>query len=166
MRCVRVPIMYSFPSSTVACVLFAGVAISAMGVGCEPLPQSAPARTATAPSASASGAAQGSLEKVDLVVGTGAEAKKGTAITVHYVGTLLDGTKFDSSIDRGKPFSFIVGESKVIRGWHEGVLGMRVGGKRKLIIPPQLGYGEAGSPPDIPPNATLVFEVELLHVVE
>ena len=137
--------------------IFAGFAIAA----CEPLQQSSGAH-APAPSASA----PTPLEKQDLVTGAGAEAKKGSAVTVHYVGTLLDGKKFDSSRDRGKPFSFIVGESKVIQGWHQGVLGMRVGGKRKLTIPPRLGYGEAGSPPEIPPNATLLFEIELLHVVE
>ncbi len=106
------------------------------------------------------------LEITDLVVGKGAEAKKGSAVTVDYVGTLETGKQFDSSIERGKPFSFIIGTSAVIEGWHRGVVGMRVGGKRKLVIPPDLGYGDHGQPPDIPPHATLIFEIELLHVVE
>lgn len=104
------------------------------------------------------------LKKEDVVVGTGVEAKTGDAVRVHYVGKLADGTVFDSSIERGTPFSFILGEGKVIRGWELGVLGMRAGGKRKLTVPPELGYGAAGSPPKIPPNATLFFDVELLNV--
>lgn len=106
------------------------------------------------------------LEKIDVVVGTGAEAKSGSAVSVHYVGKLENGTVFDSSRERGQPFTFIIGQGKVIRGWEQGVVGMRVGGTRKLVIPPHLGYGEAGSPPNIPSNATLFFEIELLHVVE
>ena len=110
--------------------------------------------------------AQKPLERTDVVLGTGAEAKPGAAVSVHYVGTLPDGTKFDSSRDRGEPFTFIIGQGKVIRGWELGVAGMKVGGTRKLVIPPHLGYGEAGSPPRIPGQATLLFEIELLHVVE
>jgi FKBP-type peptidyl-prolyl cis-trans isomerase FkpA len=104
------------------------------------------------------------LEKVDLVVGNGAEATAGKRVTVHYVGKLTDGSKFDASTDRGEPFSFRLGAGEVIRGWDEGVAGMRVGGKRKLTIPSELGYGARGFPPVIPPNATLVFDVELLGV--
>ncbi len=104
------------------------------------------------------------LKYVDLKVGEGAEAKTGKSVMVDYVGTLVDGTKFDSSYDRREPFPFKIGAGKVIQGWEEGVVGMKVGGKRKLIIPPDLGYGEPGAPPRIPPNATLVFEVELLAV--
>jgi len=100
----------------------------------------------------------------DLKVGTGAEVKNGNAVTVDYKGTLTDGKQFDSSYDRGEPFSFKVGEGSVIAGWDQGLLGMKVGGKRKLTIPSSLGYGEAGSPPVIPPNATLIFEIELLGV--
>jgi FKBP-type peptidyl-prolyl cis-trans isomerase FkpA len=83
---------------------------------------------------------------------------------VHYTGWLTDGKKFDSSVDRGHPFRFTLGVGQVIRGWDEGVAGMKVGGKRQLHIPPQLGYGERGFPPDIPPNAPLIFDVELLEV--
>ncbi len=104
------------------------------------------------------------LKYVDLEVGSGAEAKTGKAIMVNYVGFLADGTKFDSSYDRREPFPFKIGANQVIQGWEEGVVGMKVGGKRKLIIPPELAYGEPGAPPRIPPNATLTFEVELLAV--
>jgi len=99
----------------------------------------------------------------DLAVGAGAEAVSGKPVTVHYTGWLSDGTKFDSSKDRNDPFRFGLGQGQVIRGWDEGVQGMKVGGKRKLTIPPQLGYGEHGMGP-IPPNATLVFDVELMAV--
>lgn len=104
------------------------------------------------------------LEKTDLVVGTGAEATSGKRVTVHYVGTLTNGSKFDSSRDRDEPFDFVLGRGQVIKGWDEGVLGMREGGKRKLVIPPEMGYGKRGFPPVIPPDSTLVFEVELLSV--
>ena len=104
------------------------------------------------------------LIKTDLVVGEGAEAVAGKKVTVHYTGTLTDGKKFDSSHDRKQPFSFGLGSGQVIRGWDEGVAGMRVGGKRKLEIPHTMGYGARGFPPVIPPNSVLVFEVELLGV--
>jgi FKBP-type peptidyl-prolyl cis-trans isomerase len=102
------------------------------------------------------------LVYLDLVVGTGAVAEKGMGATVHYTGWLTDGTKFDSSVDRDQPFGFPIGQGRVIKGWDEGVQGMRVGGKRKLTIPPDMAYGEKGYPPVIPPNSTLVFDVELL----
>jgi len=104
------------------------------------------------------------LQYRDDQVGTGAEAKPGDHVAVHYTGTLMDGTKFDSSRDRGKPFQFGLGAGMVIRGWDEGVAGMKVGGKRTLLIPPELGYGSRGAGGVIPPNATLVFEVELMAV--
>ena len=100
----------------------------------------------------------------ELVVGSGDEAVAGMQVTVHYTGWLTNGDKFDSSKDRDDPFSFGLGQGQVIRGWDEGVAGMKVGGKRKLTIPPQLGYGARGAGGVIPPNATLVFEVELLEV--
>ena len=100
----------------------------------------------------------------DLVVGNGAEAAAGQKVSVHYTGWLTDGKKFDSSKDRGDPFMFSLGRGEVIRGWDEGVNGMKVGGKRKLTIPADLGYGARGAGGVIPPNATLLFEVELLAV--
>lgn len=103
------------------------------------------------------------LKYEDIVVGSGASPKAGQQVTVHYTGTLEDGTKFDSSLDRGQPFTFTIGVRQVIRGWDEGVMTMKVGGKRRLVIPPQLGYGSRGVGP-IPPNSTLVFEVELLDI--
>jgi FKBP-type peptidyl-prolyl cis-trans isomerase len=104
------------------------------------------------------------LSVLTLASGHGAKARTGDRVTVHYVGTLKDGTKFDSSRDRNSPFDFVLGRGAVIKGWDQGVVGMEVGEKRKLVIPPSLGYGSRGSPPKIPPNATLVFEIELLGV--
>jgi peptidylprolyl isomerase len=104
------------------------------------------------------------LKISDEVVGTGAEAKTGDSVTVNYVGTLENGTKFDSSYDRNTPFITQIGVGQVIKGWDEGIVGMKVGGKRKLIIPPDLGYGSQGAGNAIPPNSTLVFVVELLDV--
>jgi FKBP-type peptidyl-prolyl cis-trans isomerase FkpA len=104
------------------------------------------------------------LKYTDDVVGTGAEAQPGKTVSVHYTGWLLDGTKFDSSLDRNQPFQFPLGGGRVIKGWDEGVAGMKVGGKRTLVIPPNLGYGAQGAGGVIPANATLKFEVELLDV--
>lgn len=105
-----------------------------------------------------------SLVKEDMQVGTGAEAKTGQKVSVHYTGWLTDGKKFDSSKDRGDPFQFTLGAGQVIKGWDQGVVGMKIGGKRKLTIPGDMAYGARGYPGLIPPNATLVFEVELLKV--
>ena len=104
------------------------------------------------------------LQYADLTVGEGASPQKGRSVTVHYTGWLESGKQFDSSVARNKPFSFPIGKRRVIKGWDEGVLSMKVGGKRQLRIPPALGYGARGEPPIIPKNATLIFEVELLDV--
>jgi FKBP-type peptidyl-prolyl cis-trans isomerase FkpA len=134
-----------------------------------------PALAEKAPAPSTKGPAKGKkgpaivktasgLQYEDMKVGTGAEAKAGQNVEVHYTGWLTNGTKFDSSVDRGEPFVFPLGAGRVIKGWDEGVAGMKIGGKRKLTIPPELGYGARGAGGVIPPNATLVFEVELLGV--
>jgi FKBP-type peptidyl-prolyl cis-trans isomerase FkpA len=169
--------------------LFVSVTVVALAFGCsrvvEPDPidskaGSAPAANlpaaATAPTAAAKPApkpqpqAAGGADKPadfvkqDVKLGTGAEAVKGKRIKVHYTGTLTDGSKFDSSVDRGDPFTFTLGAGEVIKGWDEGFAGMKVGGKRKLTIPYPMAYGESGRPPKIPPKATLIFDVELLGV--
>jgi FKBP-type peptidyl-prolyl cis-trans isomerase FkpA len=104
------------------------------------------------------------MEFIDVQIGTGDEAQPDKLVTVHYTGWLTDGKKFDSSRDRNRPFDFQLGAGNVIRGWDTGVAGMKVGGQRRLIIPANLGYGARGAPPVIPPNATLIFDVELLKV--
>lgn len=124
---------------------------------------SASASTAAAKPVGAATAANPGLTIKDIKVGAGAEAKFGSTVTVNYTGWLTDGTKFDSSLDRNEPFSFTIGAKQVIPGWEKGVVGMKVGGKRKLTIGPELGYGANGIGP-IPPNATLVFDIELLKV--
>jgi peptidylprolyl isomerase len=126
----------------------------------------APAEKAAESQAGPQGAVKtaSGLSYTDLVKGNGAAPTSGKGVTVHYTGWLVNGTKFDSSVDRGQPFSFGLGAGQVIRGWDEGVAGMKIGGKRTLIIPPDLGYGARGAPGAIPPNATLMFDVELLGV--
>jgi FKBP-type peptidyl-prolyl cis-trans isomerase len=141
----------------------------------EPAPSAEAAKGAPAGSASAPAKApeppkpaeppsNEKLETKDLVVGKGTEAKAGDSVKVHYVGTLTDGKEFDSSKKHNQPFEFELGAGRVIKGWDQGVAGMKIGGKRKLTVPPSLGYGARGAPPVIPPNATLIFEVELLEV--
>ena len=135
----------------------------------EPEPSAAPSASeplgaSAAPSGSAP-AAVTELKKVDEKVGTGPACKSGDTVRVHYTGTLLNGTKFDSSRDRNEPFEFTLGQGMVIKGWDEGVVGMKKGGKRKLTIPSDKAYGPAGSPTKIPPNSPLVFDVELVEIV-
>jgi peptidylprolyl isomerase len=119
----------------------------------------------TAPAPSGSAAVVRSLIKEDKKVGKGTAAKTGDTVKVHYTGTLLDGTKFDSSRDRNEPFEFKLGAGMVIKGWDEGVVGMKPGGQRKLTIPADMAYGKRGSPPVIPPDAPLAFDIELLEIV-
>jgi len=140
----------------VVAVLTAMFAVSAYAVQDKPVDKSkAAAKTVT----TASG-----LKYTDIKVGSGAAPVKGKQVKVHYTGTLENGKKFDSSVDRNEPFVFVIGVGQVIPGWDEGVMGMKVGGKRKLIIPSKLGYGSRGAGGDIPPNATLLFDVELIDV--
>ncbi|MBV7328068.1 FKBP-type peptidyl-prolyl cis-trans isomerase [Chloroflexi bacterium TSY] len=106
------------------------------------------------------------LEIITIEKGTGPQPEAGSIVVVHYTGTLEDGTKFDSSLDRNQPFQFALGQGQVIRGWDEGIARLHVGGKAKLVIPPELGYGERGAGNVIPPNATLIFEVELIDILE
>lgn len=130
-----------------------------------------PAETAGSAVTTASAAPAGSaaavteLKKEDTKVGTGAAAANGDKVRVHYTGTLLNGTKFDSSLDRNEPFEFTLGQGQVIKGWDEGVAGMKKGGKRTLTIPSDKAYGKRGSPPVIPPDAPLKFDVELVEIV-
>jgi len=137
----------------------------------ESAPVNAPSAVPVAAASSApevAGSAQAavtSLVKEDLSPGKGAAAKTGDTVRVHYTGTLLDGKKFDSSRDRNEPFEFTLGKGMVIKGWDEGIVGMKPGGKRKLTIPSDMAYGKRGSPPVIPPDATLIFDVELMEVV-
>lgn len=137
-------------------LLFACLALSLLLPACSPSPAGTPG---------ALGATElPGLKIEELVIGTGTTAQAGNSVSVHYTGWLTDGTKFDSSVDRGQPFSFTLGAGQVIPGWDQGVAGMKVGGQRRLTIAPDLAYGKAGYPPVIPENATLVFQVELLDV--
>lgn len=126
-----------------------------------PAPQAAPQ---SAPAAAGAVTTASGLQYIDEVVGTGAQPQPGQTVSVHYTGYLDNGTKFDSSVDRGQPLQFPLGAGKVIRGWDEGIATMKVGGKRRLIVPPNLAYGDRGAGGVIPPNARLTFEVELVAV--
>lgn len=128
----------------------------------QPAANTQPAQT-TAGTQTAQSTTEPKVEITDTVVGKGAEAVNGKAVTVHYTGTLKDGTKFDSSVDRKEPFTFTLGSGQVIKGWEQGIQGMKVGGKRKLVIPPALAYGN-NAVGAIPANSTLIFDVELLEV--
>ena len=136
------------------------LALLPMGIACTESDSPDPASSGTdAIKTTASG-----LQYKDILVGTGAAAEEGVTAVVHYTGWLLDGTKFDSSLDRGVPFEFVIGRGQVIKGWDEGVASMSVGGKREFIIPPDLAYGDQGAGGVIPPAATLRFEVELIEL--
>jgi FKBP-type peptidyl-prolyl cis-trans isomerase FkpA len=152
-------------------ISIAALFASFTGLGVALAPTAVPAQTPAAISTSKIGATVTELKKIDTKQGDGAEAVAGKAVIVHYTGWLYDptapdghGTKFDSSLDRKLPFGFVLGAGRVIKGWDEGVAGMKVGGKRTLVIPPQMGYGERGAGGVIPPNATLLFDVELVDV--
>jgi FKBP-type peptidyl-prolyl cis-trans isomerase len=139
---------------------------SVLGVGCSKSPPEPGQSDFTPAEASPSNALPGpaTLQSEDVVVGTGRAAASGDNVSVHYTGTLMNGNKFDSSRDRGTPFDFKLGTGAVIKGWDQGVVGMKVGGKRKLTIPSALAYGEKGHPPAIPPDAALKFDIELLAI--
>jgi|SRR5579862_3977805 len=147
-------------------LVLAAFAVFGMALGCGGDQKPAASTSASGPTTvTGNGTTTASgLEYWDIVVGTGATAVSGSQVKVHYTGWLISGQKFDSSLDRGEPFSFMLGAGQVIKGWDEGVAGMKVGGKRQLRIPPTLGYGAEGSGGVIPPNATLIFDVELLDV--
>ena len=143
----------SWPGARWACVAVALAAAAACGGG-EPQAPACAAKTVETDTG---------LELKDLDCGSGKRAERGATLTVHYVGELEGGRVFDSSRRRGAPFQFALGRGQVIQGWDEGLVGMKVGGTRRLVVPPELAYGPDGFPPAIPPNATLIFEVELLE---
>lgn len=158
------------PKYAIYAVVIVGLIVLFVLVGCRkksqpqtesatPVSTAAPTPVSGPPQTTADG-----LEYWDIKVGTGATAEPGKTVKVQYTGWLVNGKKFDSSVDRNEPFSFVLGQGQVIKGWDEGVAGMKVGGKRQLRIPPSLGYGARGAGGVIPPNATLIFDVELVGV--
>jgi FKBP-type peptidyl-prolyl cis-trans isomerase len=160
----KLSMMKQLKSNSVRVLTIAAiVAVAGLSACTKKKEETAPADAAATTGAPAA-AAGTELKIEELKEGSGTEAKAGNTISVHYTGTLLNGTKFDSSLDRGEPFKFPLGGGRVIQGWDKGLVGMKVGGKRKLTIPSAMAYGEAGAPPVIPPNSALVFEVELLEV--
>lgn len=153
--------------SVIRVVTFSFVFSSLIIVACtksEPVAPTATVAQGTAAPASTLKKTSSGLQYEDLVAGSGNTPSPGKQVTVHYTGWLTNGTKFDSSLDKNQPFTFTIGRGEVVPGWDEGVMTMKLGGKRKLIIPPELGYGAAGAGGVIPPNATLVFEVILLDI--
>jgi FKBP-type peptidyl-prolyl cis-trans isomerase len=144
-------------------ILVAVLALVAYGIFSSLTPAE-PQETALPTSSAEVITTESGLQYQEILIGTGDEAAPGNRVKVHYTGRLVDGTQFDSSIDRGQPFEFTLGGGGVIQGWEEGIAGMREGGQRILTIPPDLGYGADGRPPVIPGNATLIFEVELVEV--
>jgi FKBP-type peptidyl-prolyl cis-trans isomerase len=166
---------WSLALALVAAILVSGCNETSQqsGSASSATPSSSTPAAAGAPTGAAVGSATagGGMHKLanglqyeDMVVGSGTMAEFGMSVSVHYSGWLTDGTPFDSSVERGQPYKFQLGGHQVIDGWDEGIKGMRIGGKRKLTIPPALAYGESGRPPQIPPKATLIFDVELLDV--
>ena len=157
--------------STLLLTAVAGLALAGCKQASTTEKSSTTSTTATTGTSATSGATEGQertmaggLKVTDIKVGSGPMAESGNTIAVHYTGYLMDGTKFDSSVDRGQPIVIKLGAGQVIKGWDEGVSGMKIGGKRQLRIPPELGYGARGAGGVIPPNATLMFDVELLGV--
>jgi FKBP-type peptidyl-prolyl cis-trans isomerase FkpA len=169
-----VPSRLPLTLAALALVSFADVGCSRLTSPPEPEPMNAPANNGDhkasaaaptpAPTPAAPAAPEAPLGVVDVVVGKGAVAKAGDKVKVQYTGSLTNGTVFDSSRTRNQPFEFVLGRGRVIKGWDEGVAGMKVGGKRKLTIPPSLGYGARGAGGKIPPNSTLLFDVELVEI--
>ena len=157
--------MRSVERIIIVLLLVAAIAIAACSQKETAAPQATEGRQVLPAQAKPVTTASG-LTYIDLAVGNGPSPTAGKPVKVHYTGWLENGTKFDSSVDRGQPFVFTIGTGEVIPGWDEGVMTMKAGGKRKLIIPARLGYGAAGAGGVIPPNATLIFEVELLEVAQ